>query len=300
MPVSLPPILALLLAATVSSARRPGADPELGLVRWGRDLDAALATSRASGRPVLVLFDEVPGCATCVGFGQEVLSHPLLVEAIEHEFVPVFVANNRSGREAELLARFGEPAWNNPVVRLLDANGRDLLPRRDGLYSAHEIAARLVEALRAARRLVPGYLAIAEAETQHAHRREATFAMGCFWEGEARLGTLPGVLDVRAVHTDRGEGVRVTYDASRLTPEALAKAAAERSCAFVREGGSGTRDAGGSDHRHALAASPLRKLALTPMQAMRVNSALAAGADGHEWLTPSQREEARGQGAGRK
>ncbi len=287
------PLLTLLLATSLVPARRSGAEPELGLVRWGRDLDQALATSRASGRPALVLFDEVPGCATCVGFGHEVLSHPLLVEAIEHEFVPVFVANNRGGRDAEQLTRFGEPAWNNPVVRFLDGRGADVLARRDGLYSAHEIAGRLISALRAADRPVPGYLAIAEEESQRAHRRETTFVMGCFWEGEARLGALAGVLDVRAVHTARGEGVRVTYDESRLSRETLARMAAEQRCALDRGDAGGTRVAGGSDHLHALALSPLRAIELTPMQAMRVNSALAAGGDGLEWLTPSQREQAR-------
>src|SRR5262249_55155792 len=112
----------LALAATVVAAslpaRAPGhAEPELGCVHWGRDVDTALGVARSSKRPVLVLFDEVPGCATCVGFGQQVLAHPLLSEAIETEFVPVFVANSRPGRDAEQLARFGEPAWNNPVLR---------------------------------------------------------------------------------------------------------------------------------------------------------------------------------------
>ena len=34
---------------------------ELGQVNWGRDLDAAKAKSAKSGKPILVLFQEVPG-----------------------------------------------------------------------------------------------------------------------------------------------------------------------------------------------------------------------------------------------
>lgn len=34
---------------------------EVGMVKWGRDLDAALARSNESGKPVLLLFQEVPG-----------------------------------------------------------------------------------------------------------------------------------------------------------------------------------------------------------------------------------------------
>jgi len=288
---------AFALAAAVVAASGPAhaadrVQPELGVVRWGRDLDAALERSRASGRPVLALFDEVPGCATCVGFGQQVLSHPLLAEAIETEFVPLFVANNRPGRDAELLARFGEPAWNNPVVRFLDARGRDVLERRDGLYSPHEIAVRLVTALRAAGRHVPLYLALSEEETQQAHRKSATFAMGCFWEGEERLGAVPGVLAVSAVHLDPGEGVRVEYDESRLSLAELQRVAAGQRCSLHGPGRGGEREAVGSDHLHALARSRLRALSLTPMQAMRVNSALALGGDALAVLSPSQRERA--------
>lgn len=38
-----------------------GSPVELGAVRWGRDLPRALAESRTSGKPVLLLFQEVPG-----------------------------------------------------------------------------------------------------------------------------------------------------------------------------------------------------------------------------------------------
>ena len=293
----LEPALMFLLAATLLPSMHRNPEPELGNVHWGRDLEHALSESQRTGRPVLALFDEVPGCATCRGFGQDVLSHPLLSEAMETEFIPVFVANNRPGRDAETLTRFGEPSWNNPVVRLLDARGHDLLPRADGLYSAHEIATRLTAALRTSGREVPGYLAIAEEESQLAHRRSAQFTMACFWEGEARLGALPGVLAVEAVHTGAGEGVRVEYDESRLTHDALVRAARDQSCT-LHEGAPAARAAGGTDHLHALARSPLARLTLTPMQAMRVNAALAAGSDALQWLSPRQRERAAAFGPG--
>ena len=54
-------------------------------MRWGRDLDAALASSAKSGKPVFALFQEIPGCAGCKQFGRDVLSNPLLVEAIQGE-----------------------------------------------------------------------------------------------------------------------------------------------------------------------------------------------------------------------
>ena len=38
-----------------------GTPPELGLVRWERRLEPALEGARSSARPVLLLFQEVPG-----------------------------------------------------------------------------------------------------------------------------------------------------------------------------------------------------------------------------------------------
>jgi hypothetical protein len=38
---------------------------EVGHVHWNRDFDATLEKSSLSGKPVLVLSQEVPGCAGC-------------------------------------------------------------------------------------------------------------------------------------------------------------------------------------------------------------------------------------------
>jgi uncharacterized protein YyaL (SSP411 family) len=83
---------------------------EVGTVEWGRDFEGALEESKRSGKPVLVLFQEVPGCAGCRQFGREVLTHPAIVSAMESEFIPVLVDNNRPGRDAGILERYGEPA----------------------------------------------------------------------------------------------------------------------------------------------------------------------------------------------
>ena len=132
---------------------------EAGDVRWGRDLDAALKNSAKTGKPVLVLFQEIPGCSGVQKFGREVLTNPTLVEAIEKEFFPVLVYNNRKGgRDEELLRRFQEPAWNYQVIRFLNAAGRDVIPRKDRIWSTSGVASRMVEALEAANRPVPKYL----------------------------------------------------------------------------------------------------------------------------------------------
>ena len=76
---------------------------EIGLVAWERDIDAAKKASAQSGKPLLVLFQEVPGCAGCRQFGRDVLSDKRMVAAIEEGFVPVVVYNNQPGKDAALL-----------------------------------------------------------------------------------------------------------------------------------------------------------------------------------------------------
>jgi hypothetical protein len=145
----------LIMAVSVEANENP---IEVGSVHWGRDLDKAFTTSDETGRPVFVLFQEVPGCGGCQDFGRTVLTEPLIVQAIETEFLPVLVYNNRGGKDRELLERFNEPAWNFQVVRFLNADGRDIIPRKDRVWTIRELAARMIEALRAVNRPVPGYL----------------------------------------------------------------------------------------------------------------------------------------------
>jgi Thioredoxin-like len=100
-------------------------------VKWQIDYDTAPASAKESGKPVFLLFQEVPGCAGCKQFGRDVLSDTAVVRGIEENFIPLLIPNNQPGRDAEVLAKSGEPAWNYQVIRFLEANGRDLIPRKD-------------------------------------------------------------------------------------------------------------------------------------------------------------------------
>ena len=303
-------IAALALAWAAAWPGAAHASPkELGAVQWIRDYDEGIRQARASDRPVFLLFQEVPGCATCVGFGEEVLSHPLLVEAIETEFVPVAIFNNKGGKDRAVLKRFREPSWNNPVVRFVDADGRDLIDRAAGVWSPGGIAERMVSSLERASRPVPAYLQLALAETR-AHRTEtATFEMHCFWEGEGCLGALPGVVSTEAGWLEGREVVQVHFDPKVTSYAELLRRARAGRCAeavFVREparleaaraawgdrarsSAKRPRAARDSDQKRYLRATPLAKLDLTPLQQTRVNAALANGQDPLRWLSPRQR-----------
>src|SRR6187551_2627078 len=117
-------ILAVLFPFFLAAQNNP---IELGDVHWLRSFEEAQIKSKKEGKPILILFQEIPGCQTCKNYGSEVLTHPLLVEAVETHFIPLAIHNNKSGKDAEVLKQYNEPAWNNPVVRIVDSNGADLV-----------------------------------------------------------------------------------------------------------------------------------------------------------------------------
>ncbi len=297
---------AIALAAPTEEPRE--APRELGRVDWQRDFGAALAASQASGKPVFALFQEVPGCATCVSFGEGALSHPLLVEAIESEFVPVLVYNNRPGEDAELLKRFGEPSWNNPVVRFFDGDGRDVVPRRDRVYTERALAQRMRAALSAADRTPPTYLDWIDANAR-TPRDRVTLETHCFWEGEACIGGHPAVRSTRASWDGGAEVVEVWFDPDAASAAELLAFAHQRGCGekvvlhdetqreaavasygdAVRLSTTPPRPSKASDQKRHLRHSKLRDLPLTRFQQTRVNAALAQGQDPRPWLSPRQR-----------
>ncbi len=54
-------LMVLTIYATAYGSQTAQNPIEVGDVHWGRDFDAALEMSAKSGKPVLVLFQEVPG-----------------------------------------------------------------------------------------------------------------------------------------------------------------------------------------------------------------------------------------------
>ena len=151
-------IVIWLAVSSISAAELhyPDNPIEAGNVRWSRDFESTLEQSRKTGKPVFLLFQEIPGCIGCQTFGSEVLTNPPLVKAIENEFLPLLIYNNRSGGQDEsVLNRFNEPSWNFQVIRFLDGEGKDLIPRKDKIWTVEGVAARMIEALTAAGRSIP-------------------------------------------------------------------------------------------------------------------------------------------------
>lgn len=272
-------MLAALILTMIAANPR-----ELGDIRFLRDLDVAVAQARASHKPILILFDEVPGCATCTSYGETVLKDRLIVEAAETLFVPVAIYNNLGGADRAVLERFKEPSWNNPVVRIVGADLEPRAPRVNGDYTRLGILRAMVSALGTE---APGYLKIAleEAEADARGTERVVLSMYCFWSGEVCLGAIDGVVATRTGFASGHEVVEVELDPARISRDALIARA--KSCGEPLSAGTAIRFSE-KDDKYQLKASRYRGLQLSPLQATRLNTLLATGGDVRSVLSPRQ------------
>jgi len=110
-----------------------------------------------------------------------VLSHPLLVDAAHSLFEPLCIYNNTDGdADATVRKAFEEPAWNNPVVRVVDRERRDVAAKVTRDWSVAAVAELMVASLRALERPVPRWLELLAAEQRSlaAGVERAVFGMG--------------------------------------------------------------------------------------------------------------------------
>ena len=209
----------ITICFSISLLAGPDNPIELGKVTWLRDLASAQQLAQKLDKPILILFQEIPGCNTCKQYGKAVLSHPLLVEAIETNFIPLAIYNNRKGKDAQVLTYYQEPTWNNPVVRIVGSDKKDLLPRLHSNYTPAGLANYMIKALQKTKRSVPGYLKIMkeELEAQELGLEKTTLSMYCFWTGEKELGKLGGVTHTEAGWMDGREVVNVYFNPQEIS-----------------------------------------------------------------------------------
>ncbi len=263
---------------------------ELGTVRWMRSYDEAIAEAEKKNKPILLLFQEVPGCATCRNYGDKVLSHPLLVDAIENEFVPLAIYNNVGGQDRKILEKYGEPSWNNPVVRIIDSSGKNIMERMSGDYTSAGLSSQLCLALKASGRGVPQYLDILQQELSSREMETAYYQMYCFWSGEAHLGAREGVIATEPGWMNGAEVVRVHFDKSQIKKKQLDKYASQAKCKAVPEKKDYKID---KDPQYYLKKSKYSRLALSEIQKTKINAALAAKQDASVFLSPTQKVQLR-------
>lgn len=295
---------------TIESQLIDNQPEELGKVNWLRSISEAEKRSRDEGRPILILFQEVPGCATCRRYGNRPLSHPLMVEAIETAFVPLAIFNNKKGEDAEVLRYFREPSWNNPVVRIVDAQRKDIVPRLGGDYTPFGLVNSMLRAFDAQGKTAPQYLEILaeEFQAEMTGTETATLSMYCFWTGEKELAQVPGVVSTEAGWMGGREVVQVEFNPEVTSYEQLVSQARKSSCAshVFTEGGeqakaaadvvgrSATSPAGDyrTDHepKYYLSRTHWRYVPMTPLQSARANSLIGQRKSPAEVLSPRQIE----------
>jgi len=72
-------------------------------VNWQTDHDSAMSASAKTGKPVFVLFEGKASSGK--ELKKEVLKHPLFIESIGTDFIPLLVKSSQSGATKELLAK---------------------------------------------------------------------------------------------------------------------------------------------------------------------------------------------------
>ena len=264
-------------------------DEELGKVAWYRDYDTALQLANKESKPVLILFQEVPGCATCRNYGHKVLSNPLMTEAIENEFIPLAIFNNKRGKDKEILNKYNEPAWNNPVVRIVNANGDNIVQRVASDYSARGLYNAMVSALKKTGNPIPEYMKILgkELSAVPSKTKETYYSMYCFWTGEKQLGSQEGVLNTEAGFMKGREVVKVTYNPEVIGNKTLTNFALQHQMKPITEDNSYYHSK--KDEDYYLQHSNFKYLPLSKLQRTKINSAIGSRKNPYIYLSPSQK-----------
>ena len=281
---------------------------ELGKVKWLRDLKTATTQSSNENKPIFLLFQEVPGCSTCRNYGQNVLSHPLIVEAIETYFVPLAIHNNKGGKDKEVLDYFGEPSWNNPVVRIVDHKKKNLVNRISGNYSVLGLTEAMIEVLNLKKQAIPAYLSLLQEEltAKESRIQTAYLSMYCFWSGEKKLADIDGVIETQAGFMGGREVVKVNFSLDKISYEDLLGQAKTKSCAshvysdnlfqqlaaekvigvdHVSEKSNFRMD---KETKYYLYKSSYKYLPMTKLQAIKANSLIGKGQSPNELFSPRQ------------
>lgn len=91
--------------------------------------------------------------------------------------MPLAIKNNVPGADAEVVAKYEEPTWNNPVARFFAADGVELLARQDGVWAEPALVERTARALAVAKADVPLYFQTLVTETTGGPTQDVLFSM---------------------------------------------------------------------------------------------------------------------------
>ena len=296
----------LILFSTIFNANVENPE-ELGKVKWIRNYEQALTLSKSHDKPVFILFQEVPGCSTCKNYGNDVLSHPFIVEAIEDNFIPLVIYNNKGGKDGEVLKKYKEPTWNNPVVRVVDHQGDNIVDRLAGNYNIEGITNTIISSMLASNKLVPDYLHLLAEELtlNQGQLKESYVSMYCFWTGEKVIGDIKGVAETEAGFMDGKEVVKFKYNPNLVKYEDIIKTASGSKCADIaytddemeqkkaenlikKQARAIKRYKSDKTPKYYLSNTVYQYIPMTKLQALRLNSAIGNNRSPFDYLSPRQ------------
>ncbi len=260
---------------------------ELGKIAWYRDYDQALAESTRLNKPIFLFFQEIPGCSTCVNFGRDVLTHPLMVETIENEFIPLAIHNNKSGKDAAILAKYNEPAWNNPVVHFVNSKGEAIISKLTNNYDPLSMYSKIVEVLLMTKGTIPEYVKLLgnDLKIDFNYSKKTIYETPCFWSGETTMAqhkavytTLPGFIGNREV-------VAIDFDTNMTSLKEMDDYAKEQGFFLINNHSAFKVD---KDPQYYLKKTNYKFLPLSKTQRSKINLAIPYKINPEQYLSPKQ------------
>ncbi|MEM9411574.1 MAG: hypothetical protein AAGA30_10700 [Planctomycetota bacterium] len=276
----------------VSSDQNETKSVSSSMINWETDLNQALEVAKWKSRPIFAAIGEV--------VDQDSLRHPLLIEAITNHFVPAQLTqrsilektSNKFTRGFIILG---------PKLEWLQSSDKDNL-------SYKEVAKLLIDGLKQTEQEIPTYLKLCSNDQL---TETAEFAMHCYWEGEARLGGIDGVVSTKSAWRDGLEVVQLEFIPSVVDYSKLITIAQSFDCAskifahtdsqltlarnivgdrLTKRVSRAARDAKSSDQKYYLLHSLYRYLPLTQLQATKINARLKMKQPSEDLISPNQRQ----------
>lgn len=218
------------------------------------------------------------------------MTNPIITDAVENSFTPLLIINNKGGEDARILKKYREPAWNYQVIRFLTPQGKDIIPRRDGINTQQALSSRMVAALEKSKQHVPENLKLLAQATDTTNLEKVAFSCHCFWTGEYKLGAMNGVVSTEAGWLNGREVTLVTYNKKHISLSNLYKKANQLGVAnsvyvnnqsqanelskIVKKPSSlsGYKKASASDQKRQIGGTPFASLPLSENQLTKVNA----------------------------
>jgi len=216
--------------------------------------------------------------------------------------ISLAIFNNVKGKDREILNKFKEPTWNNPVVRVVNSNGKDIVERLGRQWTELGVSYSITNALDAKNAEVPNYFKIYQEELigRSGAVKEANLAMYCFWTGEKELAKMDGVLSTEPGYMNGHEVVKIEYNPYITSLEKIVPIANRVNCADevyvdekinvnvpVKKTSSYRKD---QDDKYYLSRTPYKVIPMTSLQASKVNSAIGSRQSPEQYLSPRQIE----------